>query len=137
MDDRYIVRPVGMVHKTEERARLEIYPPYREALLGLEGFSHVQVLFWFHENDTSEGRSYLQLHPRRDPANPLTGVFATHSPLRPNLVGLTICRVLSVSLADGIVKLDAIDARDGSPLVDLKCYIPPGDLGPVRVPSWV
>lgn len=137
MDVRYVIHPVGVVRKTEDRTWLEICPPYREALLGLEGFSHVQVLFWFHENDSPEGRNFLRVHPRRDPAIPLTGVFATHSPLRPNLVGLTVCRVLSVSMGDGIVVLDTIDARDESPLVDLKCYIPPGDLGPVRVPSWV
>jgi tRNA-Thr(GGU) m(6)t(6)A37 methyltransferase TsaA len=137
MQSHYIIQPVGVVHKTEAAARLEIYPPYRQALLGLEGFSHLQVLYWFHENDNPAGRGFLQVHPRRDAANPLTGVFATHSPLRPNLVGSTICRVLSVAMAEGAVLIEAIDARDGSPVVDLKCYIPPGDLGPVRVPSWV
>jgi tRNA (Thr-GGU) A37 N-methylase len=52
MADCYTIYPVGVVRKTEEAAWIEIFADYRDALLGLEGFSHVHVLFWFHENDT-------------------------------------------------------------------------------------
>jgi tRNA-Thr(GGU) m(6)t(6)A37 methyltransferase TsaA len=136
MPERCSITPVGVVRVTDDAAWLEIFEPYRDALLGLEGFSHILVLFWFHKNDTPGDRRTLQVHPRKDPANPLTGVFATHSPRRPNLIGLTRCRLLSVE--GGIVRIDAIDALDGSPVVDIKCFIPddPPPAG-VRVPGWV
>jgi len=128
--------PVGVVRKTDDGAWLEVREEFREALLGLEGFSHIHVLFWFHENDTAELRRTLQVHPRKDPSNPLTGVFATHSPKRPNLVGLTRCRILGI---DGNrIAIDAIDARDGSPVIDIKCFIPDAQpLADVRLPDWV
>ena len=132
----YTLTPVGIVRKVQDEARLEIFAPYRQAMLGLEGFSHVHVLWWFHENDHAEGRTTLQVHPRRNPNNPLTGVFATHSPLRPNLLGLTLCRVLAVDLASGMVTLDQIDARDGSPVIDIKSYFPYDNLGQTAVPQW-
>ena len=136
MQSEFRVYPVGLIRKKDDTAWIEIFAEYREAMLGLEGFSHIHVLFWFHENDTAELRRTLQVHPRKDPSNPLTGVFATHSPKRPNLIGLTRCRILGI--AGNRITIDAIDARDGSPVVDIKCYIPdapsPAD---VRLPEWV
>jgi tRNA-Thr(GGU) m(6)t(6)A37 methyltransferase TsaA len=136
MADRYTIYSVGLIRKKDEAVWIEIFEEYLEAMLGLAGFSHIHVLFWFHENDTAELRCTLQVHPRKDPSNPLTGVFATHSPQRPNLIGLTRCRILGIE--GNRITIDAIDARDGSPVVDIKCYIPdapsPAD---VRLPEWV
>jgi len=109
----YHISPVGVIHNAEDGAWIEIYDNYANALLGIDGFSHLMVFFWFHHNDTPEGRAYLQVHPRKNPENPLTGVFATHSPLRPNLIGLTFCRLRSRS--GNILYLDKIDAIDGTP----------------------
>ena len=136
MDDRYTIYPVGVIRKQNNLAWIEIFEPYQDALLGLEGFSHIHVLFWFHENDTPDLRRTLQVHPRKDPANPLTGVFATHSPRRPNLIGLSRCRITAIE--GSLIRIDAIDARDGSPVIDLKCFIPDTQpLVDVRVPAWV
>jgi tRNA-Thr(GGU) m(6)t(6)A37 methyltransferase TsaA len=136
MVNSYTIYPVGRVRNTEEAAWIEIFEPYRDALLGLEGFSHVQVLFWFHENDTPELRRTLQVHPRRNSAHPLTGVFATHSPMRPNLIGLSRCRITRIE--GSRIAIDAIDARDGSPVIDIKCFIPDAQpLTDVRLPKWV
>jgi len=136
MDDRYTIYPVGVIRKQNNLAWIEIFEPYQDALLGLEGFSHIQVLFWFHENDTPDLRRILQVHPRKDPANPRTGVFATHSPRRPNLIGLSRCRITAIE--GSLIRIDAIDARDGSPVIDLKCFIPDTQpLVDVRVPAWV
>jgi len=136
MADRYTICPVGLIRKKDDTAWIDIFAEYREAMLGLEGFSHIHVLFWFHENDTAELRRTLQVHPRKDPSNPLTGVFATHSPKRPNLIGLTRCRILGI---DGNrIAIDAIDARDGSPVIDIKCFIPDAQpVADVRLPDWV
>ena len=90
--------PVGVVKKHGQRAWLEIEPEYAPALAGLQGFSHLWAIYWFHEKLTprsSAGPS--RSTPAGDPANPLTGVFACRSPERPNLIGFTACRIIKVN----------------------------------------
>jgi tRNA-Thr(GGU) m(6)t(6)A37 methyltransferase TsaA len=136
MPESFQVFPVGVITKKEDAIWIEIFEPYCDALLGLEGFSHIQVLFWFHENDTADRRKTLQVHPRKDKKIPLTGVFATHSPLRPNLIGLTICKIKSIR--DRRIEIEDIDAFDKTPVIDVKCYIPGSTSGSdFRVPDWV
>ena len=130
------LNPIGVVKKQGERLYLEIYPEFTPGLKGLQGFSHLWVFYWFHENDTPEQRRTLQVHPRRDPANPLTGVFACRSPERPNLIGFTACRIIRVE--GNVVEVADLDARDGTPILDLKPYIPSGDAIPEAVtPEWL
>ena len=136
MMESFQIIPVGIVRKTDTAVHIDIFDDYADALLGLDGFSHVVVLFWFDQNDNAEKRRVLQVHPRKDPRNPLSGVFATHSPQRPNLIGLTVCKIISIH--GGSIEIEDIDALDGSPVIDLKCYIP-GSVAEkdVRLPDWV
>lgn len=127
------MHPIGHVARRDGVARIVLEARYRDGLLGLDEFSHVWVIFWFDQNDTPEQRAILQVHPRRDPRNPLSGVFATRAPVRPNLIGLTLCRIVSVK--DGIVEVDAIDAFDGTPVLDLKPYIPPESVSETKTPQ--
>ena len=127
--------PIGYIRRDSEKTWIELDSDYRGGLLGLDGFSHAVVCYWFHENDTKEKREVLQVHPCGKPANPLAGVFATHSPLRPNLIAITLCKILSID--DCRIEIEKIDAFDGSPVIDIKCYIPFGvDESEVRVPNW-
>jgi len=136
MPDSFTIVPVGLVRKQEDRIWIEIDPRYRSCMLGLEGFSHIHVLYWFHENDNSEGRRIMRVHPRKNQKNPLTGVFATHSPMRPNPIGLTRCKIRSIQ--DTVIEVEDLDARDHSPVLDIKCYIPDEkNHGGFRVPDWV
>lgn len=136
MSPTFHLAPIGIIHKTDTQTWIEIDERYLPALDGLEGFSHINVFFWFHENDHPEGRQVLKVHPRRDTTNPLTGVFATHSPLRPNLIGMSLCRVLAVEPPK--IEIDRIDAFDGTPLLDIKCYIPSSrTFENLRLPDWV
>jgi tRNA-Thr(GGU) m(6)t(6)A37 methyltransferase TsaA len=136
MAEYFQIFPVGVVSKNEGETWIEIFEPYCDALLGLEGFSHIQVLFWFHENDTAERRKTLRVHPRKDKKNPLTGVFGTHSPRRPNLIGLTLCKIKSIQ--GRRIVIDDIDAFDGTPVIDIKCYIPASVAkSEIRLPDWV
>jgi len=135
MNKAFTIHPIGVVHNTDEEVALELFAAYADGLLGLEQFSHISVLYWFHQNDNPEDRRTLQVHPRGNEANPLTGVFATHSPRRPNLIALTRCRILSVE--DRRIRIDAIDAFDGTPVVDIKAWFPdPVPASDVRVPTW-
>lgn len=136
MSHAYQVQPIGWIRKTGDEARIDIDPAYEEGLLGLDGFSHIVVCYWFHENDNPRDRSRMQVRPRKDPANPLTGVFATHAPVRPNLIAITVCRVLSI--AGTSIRIEEIDAREDTPVIDIKCYIPDRiDPATVRLPGWV
>lgn len=114
--------PVGKVKKDSGITTIEIYKRYTDALLGLNQFSHVIVLYWFHKNDTPEKRRTFQVHPRANLSNPLTGVFATRSPRRPNLIGLSVCEILSIE--NNTIRIDSIDAFNDTPVLDLKPYIP-------------
>jgi tRNA (Thr-GGU) A37 N-methylase len=71
---------VGEVERQGGPTSLQIYESYSDALKGLDGFSHVLVLYWFDRNDTPEKRKILQVHPRGNKKNPLTGVFACRAP---------------------------------------------------------
>ena len=136
MKEAFQIFPIGVVKKQNEKVWIELLDVFLEGLLGVEGFSHIYVLYWFHENDTPDKRKTLQVHPRGDKNNPLTGVFGTHSPLRPNLIALTLCKIISIS--DNRIEIEDIDARDGSPVIDIKCYIPDQIDDPAyRVPAWV
>ncbi len=135
MTDTFYITPIGYVRKQGDSVTLEIDVAYQEAMLGLEQFSHISVFFWFDRNDTQEGRSVLRVHPCKNTKNPLTGVFATHSPMRPNLIGVTLCRILSIHGLN--ITIEDIDAFDGSPVIDIKCYFPPEvPRTDIRVPDW-
>lgn len=115
---QFAVYPIGWVRKTDGRTTIVVDKKYQPGLMGLEKFSHVWVLYWFDRNDTPEKRSILQVHPRGDKKNPLRGVFATHSPVRPNLIAVSRCKIISVK--DNVIEIDEIDALPDTPVLDLK-----------------
>ncbi len=136
MSTEYRIFPIGWVSKTEDRTTIEILPEFQDGLTGLEGFSHVIVLYWFLENDSPDKRATLKVHPRRNPSNPLTGVFGTRSPSRPNLIGMSVCRIIAIE--QGNLLVQDLDARDGTPVIDIKPYIDRSDCVPdSRAPDWV
>jgi tRNA-Thr(GGU) m(6)t(6)A37 methyltransferase TsaA len=136
MAEVYSIQSIGRVAKSSDKATLEIFAPFRDALLGLDEFSHVLVFYWFDRNDSPEKRATLRVNPRGNKANPLTGVFGTRSPLRPNLIGLTVCKMKSVDSTS--ITVDDIDTFDGTPIIDIKPYIPSYDSVPeASVPEWV
>jgi tRNA-Thr(GGU) m(6)t(6)A37 methyltransferase TsaA len=95
-------------------ATVEILPAYAEAIEGLKPNQEIWILTWLHEAD----RDTLRVHPGSDPTNPITGVFATRSPDRPNPIGLhraTLTRIEGLTL-----HVDALEAIDQTPVVDIK-----------------
>jgi tRNA-Thr(GGU) m(6)t(6)A37 methyltransferase TsaA len=132
----YKLTPIGHVEQRGDRALIVLDEVYQPGLLGLDGFSHVQVFWWFDQNDAPEKRATLQVHPRGDRKNPLTGVFATRSPRRPNLIALTLCKIVAVK--DNTVEVEKIDAFDGTPVLDMKPFLPGYDTADdATVPQWV
>jgi len=91
-----------------------------EALDGLEGFSHIIVLSWMHK--VAEGKVLLRVHPRGRQELPLTGLFATRSPSRPNRIGKATVRLLQRQ--GNVLRVKGLDAINGTPVVDIKPYLP-------------
>ena len=134
--DIYQISSIGLIKKHNKITTIEIDKKYEDALLGLDEFSHVLVCYWFHANDIPNKRKILKVHPRGNSRNPLHGVFATRAPVRPNLIGISLCKILSIE--GSIIQIDTIDAFDGSPVIDLKPYIPKIDsVTDAQVPEWV
>ena len=135
----YTLEPVGFIRSVLKRreeaprqgpegapdAWLEIEPQFAEALLGMEVGHELIVITWLHETR----RDVLKGHPRSDPNRPLTGVFYTRSPARPNPLGLhpVTVREINPPSREGYgatratrLKIGPIEAFDGTPVVDIK-----------------
>jgi len=135
----YTLEPVGFIRSVLKRreeaprqgsegapdAWLEIEPQFAEALLGMEVGHELIVITWLHE----ARRDVLKGHPRSDPNRPLTGVFYTRSPARPNPLGLhpVTVREINPPSPEGYgatratrLKIGPIEAFDGTPVVDIK-----------------
>ena len=130
------LRPVGVVRREEqsETSELVIDDDLAGVLDGIEGFSHLLVLYWAHRVPP-EGRSVTRVHPRGREDLPLTGVFGTRSPARPNPMCATVVRLLERRAS--ALRVEGLDALDGSPLIDIKPHVP-GPCAPddVRAPDW-
>ncbi|NQT11598.1 MAG: SAM-dependent methyltransferase [Planctomycetes bacterium] len=114
----FTMRPIGWVHKSDQSTSIVLEETYEPGLLGVDNFKHIWVFYWLDHNDTPDKRSILQVHPEGSPNAPLQGVFATHAPVRPNLIALSRCKVISVK--ENVVEIDAIDAFPNTPVMDLK-----------------
>jgi tRNA-Thr(GGU) m(6)t(6)A37 methyltransferase TsaA len=106
-----------------------------EALDNLDEFSHLIVLYWMHE--LPAGRQLpLKVHPMGKSELPLVGRFATRSPSRPNPVGQATVELLERRA--NILKVKGLDAIDGTPVIDIKPYLPGYDsANDARVPLWI
>ena len=122
MSDRFQLQPIGRVEAGDDGFAIVVDEPYRDALIGLEGFSHINVLMWFHLLDSPESRSVMVAErPYRDAPDRL-GMFATRSPMRPNPIALTAVPVLSIEVEGGRITIPFIDAEAGTPVLDIKPY---------------
>ncbi len=108
---------------------LEIEPEYADGLKDIEGFSHLILLYHFH---LSEGYS-LEVKPFLD--ENARGVFATRAPRRPNPIGLSVVRLLGVEGCR--LKIEGVDIMDGTPLLDIKPYVPDFDIRKAERVGWL
>jgi len=140
-----VFRPIGVV-------RNEVIEPRRggwekvtsdiivdeglgEGLDGLEEFSHVVVVFWMHKVPVGH-RPAVKIHPQGRTDLPLVGLFATRSPYRPNPVGVSAPRLLE--RRGNVLTVVGLDAVDGTPVLDIKPYLPHLDApDDYRGPDWV
>ncbi len=115
----FLLQPVGGPRATgdPEVMVIELHEQLADALLGIEEQTHLLVLRWMHALKV-EVRDILRTHPGGDSARPLRGVFALHSPMRPNPIGVTRVELTGVESTSLAVR--GLDAFDGSPIIDIK-----------------
>ena len=140
--EKIVLNPIGCV-KTEAVgdevkdkstiSKLIINAELVDALEGVEGFSHLFVLFWLNQISSNQ-RMTLKVHPRGRMDMPLLGVFATRTNLRPNPIGLTLVELLKVE--GNILTVRGLDAFDGTPILDLKPFDFWDNAENARVPDW-
>ncbi len=99
---------------------------------GLEDFSHIIVLFWMHQ---SSGEFPIKVHPQGRDDMPLTGVFATRAPHRPNSIGMTVVKL--IDREGNRLRVKELDAIDGTPVLDIKPYLPKDSIPDAHYPEWV
>ena len=134
-DAEYYLVSIGEVKRNDRRTFIVLKEKYAPGLISLDEFSHVMVFYWFHKNDSPKNRSLLQFNRARK-KDPLTGIFATRSAVRPNLIAFSTCKIISIK--KNIIEIEGIDAFNDSPILDLKPYIPRNDSYPeARIPEWV
>ncbi len=135
------VSPIGVIHSPYQEkfavprqpglvnainAQLELLPPYNDphCVRGLEAFSHLWLMFLFHQNGTAEWHPTVR--PPRLGGNQRVGVFATRSPFRPNPIGLSVVELKGIHQQGNRLwlELGGVDLVNGTPVVDIKPYVP-------------
>ncbi len=139
-----VYRPIGVIRTPFKDARgvpiqptaargvrglVEVFPEYAEGLKDLEGFSHVILVYHFHLVKTYR----LLVVPFLD--SEARGVFATRAPARPNPIGISVVRLLKVE--GNVLHVEDVDIIDGTPLLDIKPYVPQFDSRPQAKIGWL
>ncbi len=108
---------------------IEIFPPYNAGLKDLDGFDRIWLLFWCNRATSPK----LNVVPYRDTVP--HGVFATRAPSRPNPIGMSSVRLLRI--CDGRLHIAELDLLDGTPILDIKPYVPQYDCYPADRIGWL
>ena len=138
----FMMKPIGVIHspftdkaqtpiqptRSQAVGWVKVYTEFAEGLRGLEGFSHIILLYAFHQ---SNGYT-LQVQPFLD--DRLHGLFATRYPCRPNPIGLSIVRLLA--RRENILEIEGVDMLNGTPLLDIKPYVPDFDVRTEVKTGW-
>ena len=142
--NKIIYKPIGIIHSPFKEPKgtpiqttgakdiegtIDIFPEYIDGLKDLDGFSHIILIFHFHLSK----KAPLIIKPYMD--NNAHGVFATRGPSRPNSVGLSIVRLTKIE--ENKILIRDIDIVDGTPLLDIKPYVPEFDIRKVEKIGWL
>jgi len=144
LKNKIIIEPIGVIHTPNKeqkgtpiqprgakgiKGKIEIFKKFKGGLLDIDGFSHIYVLYYFHKiAETS-----LKVKPYLDDFE--HGVFAVRSPKRPNKIGLSVVRLVSVE--NNILHVENLDMLDQTPVIDIKPYIPDFDIFEVDKIGWL
>ncbi len=130
----FIMKPIGTIHsqfsekqetpiqskRSQASGKVEIFPEFAAGLQDLDGFSHIILLYVFHQSELYN----LLVQPFLD--NQQRGLFATRYPSRPNPIGISVVRLVACRV--NILEIEGVDVLDGTPLLDIKPYVPDFDV---------
>ncbi|MBU0935493.1 MAG: SAM-dependent methyltransferase [Spirochaetes bacterium] len=135
-ETKFQVTSIGEVVADGEMFAIQLNPKLRSVMKGLQGFSHLQVYWWAHENDKQQLRKvYTVSKPyKKGPAE--LGIFATRSPIRPNPLAMTLVPVTFLDEDAGRIGLAFIDAFPGTPVLDIKPYYGWERVKEYSLPVW-
>ncbi|MBA3072701.1 MAG: tRNA (N6-threonylcarbamoyladenosine(37)-N6)-methyltransferase TrmO [Anaerolineae bacterium] len=140
---KFILKPIGIIHtsltdkhnspiqssRSDIAGTIEVFPQYMEGLDGIEAFSHIYLLYRFHQVDQEVA---LKVKPFLDDQE--HGVFATRYPNRPNPLGFSVVQLTGRQA--NLLEFKGADMLDGTPLLDIKPYIPEFDVFSVSKSGW-
>lgn len=142
--ENIILSPIGYVKNNIEIKKddswgkdtsvITLNDEYKGGLLGLNEFSHCIILFYL-DKTRYDSQKHLQRRPRNIADMPLTGIFAQRGKDRPNQIGMTSVKIVSVSEKE--LTVQGLDAIDGTPVLDIKPYFPVYDKKDATTPEWV
>lgn len=129
--------PIGTIENNEKMVRIVLDRKYAKGLKGLEGYSHIQILWWADGCDNKKARSILTEEKPYSKGPEELGVFSLRSPERPNPIAVSNAHIAYVDTENGIVGLYYVDAFDGTQVLDLKPYTPSIDrIENPKTPDW-
>lgn len=136
MDLKFQIKTIGKVDVNDNMFSIRIDKEYVPALENIEGFSHLQVIWWGHLCDTPQTRKKLSLKKLFKKGPDKIGVFATRSPVRPNPILISVIEVKEIDITNGIIYTPHIDAEHNTPVLDIKPYYLMERVKECKVPQW-
>lgn len=118
------IESIGIVNKEENGFSIHLNHEFVPGLKGLEGFSHLQVVWWAHLTDNQDVRKRLVFEKLFKKGPDQTGVFATRAPSRPNPIMVSTIKITKIDFENGFIYTPFIDAVTGTPVLDIKPYHP-------------
>ena len=130
------IYPIGFVKKSENGFTISLDKEFKAALLNIDGFSHLQIIWWAHLTDGLQNRETLIAEKLFKKAPAKIGIFGTRAPARPNPIMISTIKVEKIDIESGIIQTPFIDAEPGSPILDIKPYFPMERVKKCDVPEW-
>jgi tRNA (adenine37-N6)-methyltransferase len=136
MENKIEIKPIGTVEMANGRFAIKIEKEFLAGLTNIEGFSHVQIVWWGNLYDSPQNRQHLIAEKPYKNGPDKLGVFATRSPVRPNPVLITTIFVQETDIQKGIIYTPYIDAEPGTPVLDIKPFHLSERVSNCSVPQW-
>jgi len=136
MENTIQIKPIGLVSTANNQFSIILEKKFLPALTNINGFSHLQVVWWGHLYDSPQARAHLVAEKPYKKGPDAIGVFATRSPVRPNPILITTIAVQRIDFEKGIIYTPYIDAEEGTPVLDIKPYHLSERVRECSVPEW-
>jgi len=131
------IKEIGLVENNSGLFSIKIHKEYIPGLAGLKGYSHLIAIWCFHKSKDSKNNEKLVFEKPYKKGPEKVGVFSTRSQFRPNPLALSVVKVKDIDFINGLIKIWWIEADNGSPVLDIKPYIPGVDrVENPEVPDW-